>query len=532
MRRTASSLVTCARYSLASAASWPEAVSLLESEGCVVTPGETAVLDDLYLDTFDWLLFQSRLSLCFRTGAGRPAFALRGLPEAEGGAAAPIDREVRAPSGAESDPSAAVPRALMRLCGDIISPRRLVPQLRVRTSVIPCGISFPDGMKVRAAAESSTFHAEGFNPARRGARRMFRLSAAPAGGRAAGLAELDSILAPRFEHAPAGESMLEAAIAGLGIAFPAKNPPPELRPRPDDRLDAALGRILAFQFRRIEENVPGLLRDIDTEFVHQARVCARRMRSAMRFFEGALPSRAAASLGDGLRWLAGLLGAVRDLDVFLLGLPGCASAAGIAAGEGPLEAIEGRIRDRRAALQAALCAGLGSARFLRLKARIGSFAARPAGRRALPMLRETAPRMIMDRFDSAVAQGRKVVAKPKLANFHKLRIRFKKLRYACEFVSPAYGGSPDPFVRETVRIQDCLGDLQDTVFARKLIEETKNGLRAQSADSDLLFTLGRIFEVQARIAGEKQASFAAIWEAFDRPETRNILASALRLGGA
>jgi len=66
--------------------------------------------------------------------------------------------------------------------------------------------------------------------------------------------------------------------------------------------------------------VPGIKRDIDTEFVHQARVSTRRIRSALRYFHGVVPERSAAYFEGEFKWLGGLFGAVRDLDVFLLNL--------------------------------------------------------------------------------------------------------------------------------------------------------------------------------------------------------------------
>ena len=79
-------------------------------------------------------------------------------------------------------------------------------------------------------------------------------------------------------------------------------------------------KILAYQFIRFREQLPGVQRDIDTEFVHQARVATRRMRSALRLFRDAVPQSTGACLAGELQWLGGLFGAVRDLDVFLLNL--------------------------------------------------------------------------------------------------------------------------------------------------------------------------------------------------------------------
>jgi inorganic triphosphatase YgiF len=107
---------------------------------------------------------------------------------------------------------------------------------------------------------------------------------------------------------PSTASKLEVAVQRFKIATPSKKPPEKLRTRLDDRLDLVLRKILTDQFRRFREQLPGLQRDIDTEFVHQARVATRRMRSALRLFRGAAPDGPAAYLAGELKWLGTALG--------------------------------------------------------------------------------------------------------------------------------------------------------------------------------------------------------------------------------
>lgn len=102
----------------------------------------------------------------------------------------------------------------------------------------------------------------------------------------------------------------------MKIAVPAKKPPAKYMVRPVDRLDLAVRKILKYQLQKFHEQNPGIERDLDTEFVHQARVATRRMRSCLRLFRNAVPLSTGAFLAAELKWLGGLLGAVRDLDVF------------------------------------------------------------------------------------------------------------------------------------------------------------------------------------------------------------------------
>jgi hypothetical protein len=74
-----------------------------------------------------------------------------------------------------------------------------------------------------------------------------------------------------------------------------------------------------------------------------------------------------------------------------------------------------------------------------------------------------------DEFDAVLEQGRTVLADPKLKQFHRLRIQTKRLRYLNEFMAPAYDGALDGFIERMVEIQDCLGELQDTVFTSEAL---------------------------------------------------------------
>ena len=96
-----------------------------------------------------------------------------------------------------------------------------------------------------------------------------------------------------------------------------------------------------------------------------------------------------------------------------------------------------------------------------------------------------------------------------------------------EFVSPAYGDSLHSLIEEVVKIQDCLGDLQDTVFTRALIDRLLKRWKGNVLDPRLLFMLGELYELQGEIARTKQTEFHQIWKHFDQDALRKTLASAL-----
>jgi CHAD domain-containing protein len=103
----------------------------------------------------------------------------------------------------------------------------------------------------------------------------------------------------------------------------------------------------------------------------------------------------------------------------------------------------------------------------------------------------------------------------------------KRLRYACEFIGPAYDGALDPFIERTVEIQDCLGEIQDTVFTREFVDSLRADWQGKLVDPDLLFILGEIYQLQAEIARRRQDQFGSIWEKFSSEETVGVLGGIL-----
>lgn len=504
-------------------------LDLLGSKGYRVRRQRTIRQEDLYLDTFDWRLFRHGFSLRLRRANEKVLYTLKSIGKIEGGRAERREIEIEV-KGSILDPTAAPVKEIQMEIAEIIYPRRLIGQLTVRTERQPYMVTSPGNARIELVFDSTGFLARGQNKPRR-ARRLFEMEAELRKGSPAELDTLKQHLTGAMGFTPSGQSKLETAIERLGVVFPAKNPPPHLQVKIDDRFDRTVQKIFAFQIHRLYENIPGVLSDIDTEFVHQARVSTRRMRSLIRLFGGAIPEKTGSYFAEELLWLGSLFGGVRDLDVFLLNLPRFKQAIDIAPRRS-INTIMQHIAEERLVLFAELKAGLASARWRLLHSRLLAFAGRrPAKNPSAPLapapLNAAAPPIITARFDAVIAQGSRVLAKPNLKNFHKLRIQFKKLRYALEFVSPAYGDSLHPLIEEVVKIQDCLGDLQDTVFTRALIDRLLKRWKGNVLDPRLLFILGELYELQGEIARTKQTEFHKIWKQFDQDALRKTLASAL-----
>ena len=501
----------------------------LRALGCEVQSQRTINQEDLYLDTFDWRLFRHDWTLRFSRTAGKAHYTLKSLRAVKG---APEDRQeiTCAAGGNIRAPWDLKETEILGKISEIIYPRRLLGHVAVRARRRTAKVIHPDGTEAEIAFTSFTFQAEGLQ--KPVSCRLFGSEIELTKGTAATLEAMTKNLAAAFTLLPFPQSILEAAIERLGITFPVKNPPPELVVSAADRLDLAVKKLLSFQLHRLQENVPGALADSDTEFVHQARVATRRMRSLLRLFADAVPKRSADYFSGELLWLGSLLGAVRDLDVFSLNLANRFGNGIALAPPRALSSLLRQIQEERAGRLTDLIEGLSSTRCRIFLLRISTFATRkpaihPLAPLALSPVGQIAPGVIYGLFNKVISRGGLILLKPKIRNFHKLRIQFKKLRYASEFFNPAFDGALSPFIADAVKIQDCLGELQDTVFTKELIVGLLKKWRGRVMAPRLIFVLGEIHQLQQEIARSRQAEFKAIWKQFDCAETLLKLTQAL-----
>lgn len=219
----------------------------------------------------------------------------------------------------------------------------------------------------------------------------------------------------------------------------------------------AARRVVAAALEQLQANEEGLLATDDPEFVHQARVGLRRMRSALRIFRFAVPEEAQAwreALGE----IARGLGEARDWDVFATeSLPPLAKAFG---GDKVVEAVAKRAEARRKRARESARAELRSPRYARLVLDISrwlsaDFAPGPAP--ATP-LAEFAARLLRRRHKRLVADARGL-AQRSIEERHAVRIDAKRLRYAVDGLASVFRG------KRVRRYQASLSDLQDLLGA-------------------------------------------------------------------
>jgi hypothetical protein len=81
------------------------------------------------------------------------------------------------------------------------------------------------------------------------------------------------------------------------------------------------------------------------------------------------------------------------------------------------------------------------------------------------------PSLIGERHRAARKAARRAKRTGMASDYHRLRIRCKRLRYSLEFASGLYDGELKGFVRQMTRLQDALGSMQDAEVAASRLED-------------------------------------------------------------
>jgi CHAD domain-containing protein len=80
----------------------------------------------------------------------------------------------------------------------------------------------------------------------------------------------------------------------------------------------ATGRIVRVMLKLAVSNLPGVVNDLDTEFLHDYRICLRKIRSVLSLVKGGYPAEGTRQMRTILGDLARQTNRLRDLDVYLL----------------------------------------------------------------------------------------------------------------------------------------------------------------------------------------------------------------------
>ncbi len=501
-----------------------------------------------WFDTFDWRLYRAGLTLEYVT-AHRAGGELR-LASADPASESPVavaqpvtGWQASRAHGPQDLPDGAVAARVTQL----MPPRVLLPAVTVTTAVTVRRLLNEDGKTVarvlverpRVAGQQAAQQA--LAP---------RLTITEVRGYPGQARRAARVVAAVPGVLPAAGTVFADALRTLGRR------PGDYSNKVDAKITAvmpgseAAAVILLRLLDIIESNVPGVLRDLDTEFLHDLRVSVRRSRSALKLFGDMLAGADIARFAADFKWVGDLTTPTRDLDVHLLDFEETARALK-AAKPDDLEPFRAYLKQRRTREFRALARGLRSPRFVNLmhdwraaltkirdnsKNRVTDATARSG--RSMKAATETAGTLAAERtrqaFVKVARRGAAITPASPHDSLHDLRKRCKELRYVLEFFAPlhdpaAYG----KVVGDLKRLQDCLGEFQDTeVQIGEIRALATSMLAANEAPAVTLLAMG---EVTAGLAGRQaraRADFERRFAAFADAAGQQRMALLLRGGAA
>lgn len=240
-------------------------------------------------------------------------------------------------------------------------------------------------------------------------------------------------------------------------------------------------------------NEEGIIKDIDTEFLHDYRVSLRKLRSVTGQLKGVFPECLTNIWKKKIAEICRRTNALRDYDVYLLsrkrldGMLPEELRAGLATFFEELQ-IERQLEARKVAdflrsetyenQVASLQAAWGSACSIE-----------PAANSARP-IREVAAERILKRFRRIRKASHWITTETPDPLIHSVRIDCKKMRYLLECFGHLFpADSVVPLARQLAKLQNVLGRFNDTSLQQKyLLQQAARHL--ESGEAQLALSLG------------------------------------------
>lgn len=451
----------------------PEVSDLLPPGGRIETCA--AQLRSDYHDTLDHALLRARITLRRRTGSTDTGWQLKVPAEA-------FREEIRV-----DDPTGdTVPADLQRLLTGVTAGRPLI-RLASLTTERSITRLLDAGGRLLAEIDDDSVHASAAGPAATASSwREVEVEL--------GEAELDLLyaLGKRLRRAGARTSASGSKLA-RALAAPTTNKPSK------PTAGEVTGDYLAEQQRMVLLGDLALRRG-DASVIHPTRVATRRLRSTLRVFHPLFDPERATALDTELRWLAGLLGEVRDRQVLRKRLDGLLAELEDGLLLGPVRArLTTELHASQAAHWDALQQALTGQRYLNLLAELDSWLQRPphtatAGQpaAALGKLVGRAERKVSRRLARANSAG-------DMHLLHGARKAAKRARYAAEAATPVLGRkAASKQAKKYQRLQDLLGEHQDSLLSAELLRQL--GAKAGTVDGENGFAFGVLHEREQRNA--------------------------------
>jgi CHAD domain-containing protein len=466
-------------------------------------PVETIVLDATYYDTADLRLARSGASLRHRNDEGWMVKVPNGANDN-----GMLDRTEHSFDGASGDP----PSEALELIRALARTAPIAPVAHLRTTRRSVRLRTVTGTPIAELTDDDVEVLDGDRLVDRFREIEIELADGAPEDR------VDEIVGRLREAGARAPEPTPKVVRALGPR--AQGPPDFEVPSVDDHasVKTVLRAALAAEVAKLITHDAGVRTGDDPEDIHQARVATRRLRSHLRTFRPVIDEKWARTLRDELKWLGGLLGAVRDAEVLKERLAGKIERLP-EVDRPPARRLLRSLTAQRKKARDSLLAGMRSDRYPELLDRLVAAAREPAletvdgGRDAREVLLDLVRRPwrhLADAVDDLPDE-------PPDADLHAVRIRAKRARYAIEVVAPVFGKPARLLAKAITGVQDVLGEHQDAVVAADWLRGRVTG----GGEKAVGFVAGQLVALEREDAERARAAWPAAWRTASRKRLRS-----------
>ena len=264
----------------------------------------------------------------------------------------------------------------------------------------------------------------------------------------------------------------------------------------------------------------------DGEALHRMRVSSRRLRAALRVFQGIFPTDKALTWKKRIRKIGRALGEGRELDIQIQLFTMLKEKVNNPAQIGAIEDIMKFLRLRRKSAQERIVSVLDD---LKTQKKIGDFQRYLKGLSnkghsfAGDVSLSRKKTMILNRLEQLLKYKPYVRHPEEVKKLHRMRIAAKNLRYTLEIFRVFYGAKIEKYVRASLGIQDVLGDLHEYDVCLDLLGKLKAG---HGNGKDFAQTVGYL---QSKFSSLRQKTYGKFVKIWDRSEQEGTWAELKRM---
>lgn len=493
-------------------------------------------LHDTYLDSEDWRVLRAGFALRLRDKGGHVEATLKSIRSARSDVA--DRREItEALSGNRAKALAHATGPVGTRVRDVAGVKPLRTLFEVRTS--------RQRFAVRRRSPRADVGEIALDEARfsrgDGHRRPMLLTRVELEAASSDLAPIEQ-LAERL-RAECGLSRATENKFAVGLRSASLDPPRDARPDREEpepaavKMDAATrasdftAEVLQRLLHEWQANEPAARLGEGPEALHKLRVAGRRMDTILSLFGSYLPAGLAKSRPT-IKALVSTLGDVRDVDIRLQAVSTFRDS--LAEGDRPplaplLRHLESERARARAAMLRALDAKLTRHWLDTLPdqlTRALTPAASASARNAIALT--VVPDLIRKRYRRLRACARRLTPESPVEDFHKVRIRAKKLRYVIEAIAPTYAKPAQRMIATLQKLQSRLGTQHDADVLAQYLAQLASDPPADFTAATL-FTMGRMAQLNAAQAARLGRKSGKPWRNVRRKGWKALRSRMLKL---